>query len=202
MREFEDPSSTVTEYRPTLATASQHLIASVEDANSFFPIYADNVHRHGTPGLPQSWFEALACAFGDDCSVLVVRDAAGNPVSAVTSFWFRGTALPYYAGDYESARGLAANDFKYWQLMCLAAERGCTVFDYGRSKVGSGPYDFKRNWGFEPTVLNYEYRLLSRASVPQNNPNNPKFKLMIDTWRRLPRPVVNWLGPKIVRGLG
>jgi len=178
------------------------LSASFEDVDAFFPIYADNVHRHGTPGMPLSWFRALKDAFGEHCDTLVVRDPAGNPLSAVVSFWFRDEVLPYYAGDYESARGLAANDFKYWRLMCEAAARGCTLFDYGRSKVGTGPYAFKKNWGFEPTPLAYEYRLLTADGVPQNNPLNPKYRLMIETWRRLPRPVVNWLGPRVVRGLG
>ena len=83
-----------------------------------------------------------------------------------------------------------------------ADRRGLKVFDYGRSKVGTGPYAFKRNWGFEPTPLNYEYRLYKRESIPQNNPANPKYRLMIETWRRLPLPVANWLGPHIVRNLG
>ena len=178
------------------------LSAAIEDADAFYPIYADNVHRHGTPGMPRRWFRALQSAFGDDCNVLVVRDAAGHPLSAVLSFWQDEVALPYYAGDHESARGLAANDFKYWRLMSHAAQRGCRLYDFGRSKVGTGPYDFKRNWGFEPQPLAYEYRLISRSDVPQNNPNNPKYRLMIDTWRKLPRPLVNWLGPHIVRGLG
>jgi lipid II:glycine glycyltransferase (peptidoglycan interpeptide bridge formation enzyme) len=118
------------------------------------------------------------------------------------SFWHRGTAMPYYAGDLPVARALAANDFKYWRLMVHALERGCTRFDFGRSKVGTGPWHFKRNWGFEPQPLAYEYRLITRSSVPQNNPNNPRYRLLIDTWRRLPRPLVDWLGPRIVRGLG
>lgn len=178
------------------------LSAAIEDVDTFFPIYADNVHRHGTPGMPLRWFRALQDAFGEDCDTLVVRDSAGQPLSAVVSFWFRDEALPYYAGDYEAARGAAANDFKYWRLMCHAVERGRTIFDYGRSKVGTGPWSFKKNWGFEPTPLGYEYRLLTTDSVPQNNPLNPKYRLMIETWRRLPRPVVNWLGPQVVRGLG
>ena len=178
------------------------LTAGFEGVDAFFPIYADNVHRHGTPGMPLRWFRALQESFGEHCNVLVVRDPAGRPLSAVLSFWFRNEALPYYAGDYESARGLAANDFKYWRLMCEAAARGCTVFDYGRSKVGTGPYAFKKNWGFEPTPLGYEYRLVTADAVPQNNPLNPKYRLMIETWRRLPRPVVDWLGPHVVRGLG
>ena len=86
--------------------------------------------------------------------------------------------------------------------MVHALGRGCTRFDFGRSKVDTGPWHFKRNWGFEPQPLAYEYRLITRSSVPQNNPNNPRYRLLIDTWRRLPRPLVDWLGPRIVRGLG
>jgi len=86
--------------------------------------------------------------------------------------------------------------------MRLACERGLQVFDYGRSKVGTGPYAFKKNWGFEPTPLHYEYRLYQRDSVPQNNPANAKYRLMIEAWKRLPLPVANWLGPHIVRHLG
>ena len=43
--------------------------------------------------------------------------------------------------------------------MRRACERGCKVFDYGRSKIGTGPYSFKKNWGFEPQPLSHEYRL-------------------------------------------
>ncbi len=110
--------------------------------------------------------------------------------------------LPYYAGDTADARELAANDFKYWELMRRACERGIRVFDYGRSKRGTGPYDFKKNWGFEPLPLAYEYQLLTRADVPQNNPLNPKYRAFIALWRRLPRPAANALGPHIVRNLG
>ena len=92
--------------------------------------------------------------------------------------------------------------FKYWRLICRTAERGRQIYDFGRSKVGTGPYDFKRNWGFESIPLAYEYRLISSPAIPQNNPKNPKYRLMIETWRRLPRPIVNWLGPHVVRGLG
>jgi hypothetical protein len=38
--------------------------------------------------------------------------------------------------------------------------------------------------------------------VPETNPNNPKYQLFIQAWRRLPLPVANFLGPYIVRNLG
>lgn len=179
------------------------LVAEVDqNARRFFDLYADNVQRHGTPALPRGYFDALLSTFGRDCEVQTVVDAHGRPVSSVLSFYFRDEVLPYYAGDVESARALAANDYKYWALMRRACERGCRVFDFGRSKVDTGPYHFKCHWGFAPQPLHYEYALLARKQVPQNNPANPKFRALIAVWQRLPRPLVNALGPSIVRHLG
>ncbi len=179
------------------------LVSHLDDGvDRFFALYADNVHRHGTPALPRRYFEALRREFGADCEVQTVTSAEGQPVSSVLSFYFRDEVLPYYAGDAEAARDLAANDFKYWELMRRACERGVKLFDYGRSKQGTGSFSFKKNWGFEPQPLHYEYRLYKRDSVPQNNPNNAKFKLLIETWRRLPIGMANWLGPYVVRSLG
>ena len=168
----------------------------------FFELYADNVHRHGTPALPKRYFQALRQEFGADCEVLNVLDEHGRCVSSVLSFYFRDEVLPYYAGDAPAARDLAANDFKYWELMRLACARGLKTFDYGRSKQGTGSFAFKKNWGFEPIPLHYEYRLYKRESVPQNNPSNAKYRMLIETWRRLPIGVANWLGPFVVRNLG
>jgi FemAB-related protein (PEP-CTERM system-associated) len=167
----------------------------------FFALYADNVHRHGTPALPKSYFKALRHVFGKDCEVLTVVGPSGQILSSVMSFYFRDEVLPYYAGDDESARNLAANDFKYWELMRRACARGIRIFDYGRSKQGTGSYAFKKNWGFEPTQLHYEYCLYKGDTVPQNNPTNAKYQFLIKTWRRMPISWANWLGPYIVRSL-
>jgi len=168
----------------------------------FFELYADNVHRHGTPPYARRYFEALHTAFGKDCELLTVLSPQGKPVSGVMSFYFRDEVLPYYAGDLTDARDLAANDFKYWELMRRACERGCKVFDYGRSKRESGSFDFKKNWGFVPEPLHYEYRLFGRDSIPQNNPNNPKYRAVIAAWRRMPRFFTHAIGPAISRNLG
>jgi FemAB-related protein (PEP-CTERM system-associated) len=168
----------------------------------FFALYADNVHRHGTPAMPRRYFQALRDEFGNDCEVLTVSATDGRPISSVMSFYFRDEVLPYYAGDDEAARELAGNDFKYWELMRRSCVRGLKLFDYGRSKQGTGSFSFKKNWGFEPQPLHYEYCLYKRDAVPQNNPNNARFKLLIETWRRLPIGMANWLGPFVVRSLG
>ncbi|MES2957169.1 MAG: FemAB family XrtA/PEP-CTERM system-associated protein, partial [Pseudomonadota bacterium] len=168
----------------------------------FFPLYADNVHRHGTPALSRRYFEALLREFGPHAEVLTVLAPDGRALSSVLSFYFRDEVMPYYAGDHVDARDLAANDFKYWELMRRGCARGLSVFDYGRSKQGTGPYAFKKNWGFEPTPLHYEYCLYTRDAVPQNNPANAKYRLLIESWRRMPLGFANWLGPFVVRSLG
>lgn len=179
------------------------LVSKLDDGiDRFFALYADNVHRHGTPAMPKAWFAALRRTFGDRCRVLTVETAEGQPVSSVLSFYWRDEVLPYYAGDAEAARDLAANDFKYWELMRRSGAEGITLFDYGRSKQGTGSFSFKKNWGFEPQPLSYEYRLYKREAVPQNNPSNAKYRMLIETWRRLPIGFANWLGPFVVRSLG
>src|SRR3546814_15152049 len=90
----------------------------------------------------------------------------------------------YYGGGTSAARALAANDFMYWAVMRRAVEeRGCTLFDFGRSKVGTGPFSFKKNWGFEPEPLFYEFRLGDGAMMPDINQLNPKYRLMVETWK-------------------
>jgi FemAB-related protein (PEP-CTERM system-associated) len=178
------------------------LVGSVESVESFYPLYADNVHRHGTPPCPPRFFRAIADGFGSDCEVLVVRDGAGAPLSTVLSLYHRDEVLPFYAGDFPDARATAANDFKYWEVMRRAADCGMTRFNFGRSKRGTGSYDFKHNWGFTPTPLSYEYRLADGAAVPQKNPLNPRYRMLIGVWRRLPRWLVNAVGPRVVGALG
>jgi hypothetical protein len=97
---------------------------------------------------------------------------------------------------------LRANEGVYYQLMCRASRRGCTRFDFGRSKVGTGPYAFKKNWGFEPTPLVYAVRTAEGSKRREINPADPKYRLQVALWKKLPLPVANRIGPLLARGLG
>lgn len=167
----------------------------------FFHAYASSVHRLGTPVFSKKYFRLLKEEFGDDCEVLtIVRE--GQLIASVLSFYFRDEVLPYYGGGVEAARAVAGNDFMYWELMRRACERGLGGFDFGRSKRGTGAFDFKKNWGFEPTPLHYEYFLVRDTGVPEINPLNPKYRLFIQAWKKMPLALANAIGPHIVRNLG
>jgi FemAB-related protein (PEP-CTERM system-associated) len=178
------------------------LESEIDDGvDRFFEAYSASLRNLGTPVLSKRYFQALQREFGDRSEVLTVT-RAGKAVSSVLSFYFRDEVLPYYGGGPRAARELKANDFMYWELMRRSAERGIRVFDYGRSKVGSGSYSFKKNWGFEPEPLPYQYRLVKAPEVPNVSPTNPKYRLFIEAWRRLPLAVANRLGPVLARNLG
>lgn len=177
-------------------------VASDTDAaRGHFSVYAESVRNLGTPVFPKALFRHLLELYGPDADVLTVSKD-GTPVASVLSFYHRGEVIPYYGGGTQAARGLRANDHMYWMLMEHARERGCTSFDFGRSKVGTGAYSFKKNWGFDPTPLAYEFRLAEGAPMPDVNPLNPKYRLMTETWRRLPLSIANRIGPLVARGIG
>ena len=176
-----------------------------DDIDAFFGAYASSVHRLGTPVFAPRYFRILKAVFGADCQFLTVFRHHGRQqesIAAVLVFYFRGEVLPYYGGGYPRARQVAGNDFMYWEVMRRATEAGCTLFDFGRSKVGTGAYDFKKNWGFTPQALHYVYRLNLAKAVPAHHPLNPNYRWLIQAWRRLPLPLANLIGPHIVRHLG
>jgi lipid II:glycine glycyltransferase (peptidoglycan interpeptide bridge formation enzyme) len=116
----------------------------------------------------------------------------------VLSLYFRGTVYPYWGGGTAEARGARANELMYYELMRHAAARGCTRFDFGRSKLGTGAFAFKKNWGFEPQPLAYAVHGAARDT----NPLSAKYRLQVALWKKLPLALANRLGPAIARGLG
>ena len=164
-------------------------------------IYAESVRNLGTPVFARRYFDILMAEFAEDADIVTIMDGS-TPIAAVMNFYFRDEVLPYYGGGIRAARDRYGNDFMYWEVMRRAAARGFRLFDFGRSKAGTGAYSFKKNWGFEPAPLAYRFRLAPGAAIPDINPLNPKYRLFIAAWKRLPIPVANLIGPHIVRGLG
>ena len=174
-----------------------------EDAGwqRLYRIYSESVRNLGTPVFPAKLFRVLREVFGNDCRALMITHE-GQDIAGVMSFYFRDQVLPYYGGSIALARSLKGNDFMCWELMRRSAEEGIRIFDYGRSKEGTGSYSFKKNWGFTPEPLHYEYYLVKSGAIPEVNPINPKYQLFIKAWKKLPLPVANFVGPFLARNLG
>jgi FemAB-related protein (PEP-CTERM system-associated) len=168
--------------------------------DAFYDVYAASLHNLGSPVFPRKLVRAVFDAFDKECQILTVWK--GDALMAgVMSLYFEDQVLPYYGGAYRHAFQYAVNDFMYWELTCHAAAAGYRVFDFGRSREGTGPYDFKRHWGFEPVPLPYQYVLLQRDSLPDLSPSNTRFAFAARMWKRLPLAVTKAVGPLVTRYL-
>lgn len=173
-----------------------------QGTDRMYRVYSESVRNLGTPVFSSRYLRILHQVFARDCSVLMITHQSRD-VAAVLSFYFRDEVIPYYGGSTSEARDLkGVNHFMYWELMRHSAAQGYRLFDFGRSKAGTGPFSFKKNFGFTPQPLPYEYYLVRSSAVPDVNPLNPKYRLMINVWSKLPLPVANVLGPMLARSLG
>jgi hypothetical protein len=71
------------------------------------------------------------------------------------------------------------------------------LFDFGRSKIGTSSYTFKKNCGFTLALLQYCHKSNRIATIPDHNP----LSLFVAAWKRLPLRNANLRGPHIVVGI-
>jgi hypothetical protein len=50
--------------------------------------------------------------------------------------------------------------------------------------------------------LPYKYFLVRAKTMPSLDPTNPRFRLLVGVWKRLPVVLTKAIGPALVRGLG
>jgi FemAB-related protein (PEP-CTERM system-associated) len=161
---------------------------------------AIQMRRLGSPALPFSWFQSLAQEFKDQSTILSVK-YRGKLVASVFVFLFRDAVLPYYSGSLQEYNRYHTSNFMYLKLMEFGVENGYKIFDFGRSRKGTGPYSFKKNQGFDSRPLFYQYYLNRVTQIPNVTPSNPKFDYPKRIWQKMPLPVTKWLGPKLVRAI-
>ena len=179
------------------------LVADSEtsDVRVFHDLYARTARQLGTPVFAREYFRLLLRTFPDQCVILTVSSGT-RPVAAVLSFLFRDTVMPYYAGSRREYFRHAANDVMYWELMRYARRRGLRQFDFGRSKKGTGAFDFKRHWGFEAEPLRYRVHARAGHTFTEHSVDDRGVRMMRWGWRRLPLGLTKLLGPALVRRFG
>ncbi|WOI52522.1 FemAB family XrtA/PEP-CTERM system-associated protein [Parvularcula sp. LCG005] len=188
--------------RKAIAMAEEGRLSAEQSADmrTFWLHFAEAQRNLGTPVFPRQWLEAQKAAFGDAMELTLVR-AGSDPLCGVISYYHGDTVILYNAFISPRARAFHAGDYLYWWMLGHAAERGCTTFDLGRSKRGTGSHAYKTFWGIEPQPMTYLYKLLGAEETPNVNPQNPKFALLSQSWKHLPMPIATRLGPMLARHL-
>jgi serine/alanine adding enzyme len=172
----------------------------IELLDDFYAVFARNMRDLGTPVYPRRFFARILEAFPQEARLFVVR-LAGAPVASGFVLGHGTTLEIPWASSLRSANAVGVNMLLYWSVLEYACERGFKTFDFGRSTRDGGTFRFKKQWGAAPQQLYWHYWLRDGTELPQLNPANPKYRLAVSAWQRLPLPLANLLGPLIVGNL-
>ena len=175
-------------------------IGGPELVGDFYRVFARNMRDLGTPVYARDFFEEVLRQFPERTRVFSVT-GAGTPIAAAIGYAYGRTLEVPWASSLKASRGLCPNHLLYWTVIQHAIAEGFAVLDFGRSTPDEGTYHFKRQWGARPEPLCWEYRLFSTKHVPDQSPKNPRFRLAVALWKRLPVTVATFIGPRIVRSI-
>jgi FemAB-related protein (PEP-CTERM system-associated) len=166
----------------------------------FYEVFRRNMRELGTPVFPQRLFnEALTTFPANTRVVCIYKDSL--PIAGGIIHWRDAWAEVIWASALREYNPLCPNILLYWQMMTLAIERGCRMFEFGRCRPGEGTFHFKKQWGAQPSELVWEYWTPSGQAVFDASPKNPKFASAVQVWRKLPLGLTSAIGPRIVRGI-
>lgn len=175
-------------------------VGGIDLLDEFYGVFSRNMRDLGTPVYGKSFFRAILETFPKETAICSVS-WNGNVVAAGFLYSFREmTQIPWASSDRRYDR-YSPNMLLYSAVLEYACQHGSKVFDFGRSTVDSGTYRFKQQWGAHPRQMYWYYWLAGGQTIPELNPDNPKFKAAISVWQHLPLPVTNLIGPHIVKYL-
>lgn len=166
--------------------------------SEFYEIYARSVHRLGTPVFSRGLFRRMRDEFPRQTRLFGVRKGK-TAIAGVLCFYFRDQVLPYYGGALAEYNRDCPNNFMYWSLIEQSCKEGLRVFDFGRSKRGTGSFHFKSAWSMQVTDLPYRYHLVRAKEVPQLSAVDKKFELPVAVWKRMPFGLTKLIGPRLIR---
>lgn len=175
-------------------------VGGVELLDDFYRVFARNMRDLGTPVYARGFFAAVLAAWPQRAHVVVV-DLRGEPVACALLLGYRDMLEIPWASTLREVNALGINMFMYRRILAFAIERGYGWFDFGRSTVDAGTYRFKQQWGAVPLPNRWHYWLPPGHELPRLNPDNPKYRLLIAVWQRLPVWLTRLVGPPVVRNI-
>lgn len=165
----------------------------------FYDVFSRNMRDLGTPVYGAGLFRSVLEQFRDGAELCVVR-AGTRPVAAALLLHGRGSTEVPSASSLRRFNHTCANMLLYWSLLERAIGRGQDTFDFGRSSPGGSTFQFKKQWGAEPSPAEWQ-RYVRAGGATDLRRDDPRYRRMIRLWQRLPVTLTRWIGPAIVRGL-
>ena len=175
-------------------------LGRLEELESFYAVFSVNMRDLGTPVYPKSFFGDILEEFPENTWIITVY--LGNiPVASGFLAGFKTRLEIPWASSIRSHNRFSPNMLLYWYCLKFACEQGYKTFDFGRSTAGESTYKFKEQWGATPSPMIWSYWVRGEGNIPDLSPRNSKYQLAIGIWKRLPLPVTQILGPRIIKNI-
>jgi serine/alanine adding enzyme len=170
-------------------------LGGAELLGEFYKVFVVNMRDLGSPVHHVSFFAALFSEFGDKARLLIVRDN-NKTIGGLICLFYKDTIAVPWASSLRESFSKCPNNLLYWDAIQIACDRGYKVFDFGRSTIGSGTYNFKLQWGAQPVQLNWQL-FFSHGKPMQLPEESVKYRLAATIWSHLPPSLTLFLGPPL-----
>lgn len=172
----------------------------IELMDGFYEVFCRNMRDLGTPVYSKDFFRNVLSAFPVSTRIISVT-LGGKTIASGILTWSKETLEVPWASSIRDYRDMCPNNLLYWEAIRFAIRNKSARFDFGRSTPDEGTYRFKKQWGAVSHQLYWQYIMDEKAQLPQLNPSNPKFRMAVNIWRRMPLFATKILGPRIVRSI-
>lgn len=164
--------------------------------DDFYHIMCKNMHNLGSPVHSLAWYQAIVEKYNNNVSIAIVKyeDIA---VGAGLVLQCGDKAVIPWASTLGEYNRLAPNMLLYWAVLSASCNNGARLFDFGRSTVGEGTFNFKKQWGCDAQQLLWEQ--IENGNSVMNKPGETSSMRLFaeNTWRKMPLGFTKFLGPKI-----
>ena len=164
--------------------------SGAELLRDFHALLARTMHGYGTPVPPSTLFDAFTQNLG---GVFYLAYAGEQPAAGIFVLHDAEMTWVPWAASNRELLPLCPNHLTYWNAITDAIEQGRALFCFGRSPYRRATWSFKRQWGVREVPLT----LLSSRPLDVYH----KYHLAQELWQRMPRAVVDLLGPRLCRYL-
>jgi len=195
------PSKLRSQIRKPIKEGMYSKIGKREELESFYEVFSNNMRDLGTPVYAKKFFGNILEEFDESAWICTVYTRENKPAASGLLVGFKKRLEIPWASSLRIYNPHSPNMFLYWSCLEFACAKGYKVFDFGRSTPGEGTYKFKEQWGAKPVQLYWHYWIRNGSSLPELNPDNPKYKRAIDIWKKLPVRLTRWIGPSLVKNL-
>jgi serine/alanine adding enzyme len=166
--------------------------------DSFYKIYSKNMHDLGTPVHSKVFFEKIIEKFPTETNLITIYKGT-TAVASMFLMKYKKSLSDPWASSLREFLEYCPNMLMYWEALKFGCINNFNEFDFGRSRINTGTFRFKTQWGAKPIPLEYSFYVFgeTKGEISSSSYRGKKADIFIRIWKLIPYKIALWLGPKV-----